>query len=147
MKNGRKSIVCSTFVVLLFAVIALVFCMPFKSAKAENAETEQLAEDVFVINKYNDGQAYLDEENNVVIESAQSGQVLALDNGAWYTDGISDGAVMDTDECGDAEYVYLNSSRELTAAYYGENGECNIINADVSVELAENKVDKCIVFN
>lgn len=36
MKNGRKAIVCSTFAVLMFAIIALVFCMPYKSARAEN---------------------------------------------------------------------------------------------------------------
>ena len=139
MKNGRKAIVCTTITILLFAVIAIALCVPYKSAYAES---EQDAEQFAIINKYNDGQAFLDGENNIVIESERYGQTVTVSNGDWYTDGISDCAVLDNDACDNSTYVdYSPSSGLVSVSYYGENGECNIINAKASAELAENVVD------
>ncbi len=133
MKNGRKAIIFSMLVVVVFSAVALVVGFVPSIAYAEQA-----TEDIFVINKYIGGQAYLDAENNVVIESSHLGRIITFKNGDWYTDDISESAIMDADESESVTYVNLNSSDNiLTAACYGENGECNIVTASASAELAE----------
>ena len=139
MKNGRKTILFSGVAVLLFTVIAIALCVPYKSAYAES---EQDAEQFAIINKYNDGQAFLDDENNIVIESERYGQTVTVSNGDWYTDGIADYAVLDNAVGDSSAYVdYSPSNERFSVSYCGENGEYNIINAKASAELAESVLD------